>query len=103
MPAYVIADIESTDESEYHEYIKLARPTILQRGGRFLTRGLQGQRESLQGGWLPQRIVVLEFPSYDQAKQWWESEEYRAARVIRERCARSRILLVDGATSQPTV
>lgn len=50
----------------------------------------------LEGDWHPGRIVVLEFPTADKAKAWWDSPDYRKARSIRHACARSRMIVVEG-------
>jgi uncharacterized protein (DUF1330 family) len=63
-------------------------------GGRFLARG--GAVESLEGGWSPQRLVILEFPSVAQAHAWIDSPEYARARALRQRSATSNMLVVEG-------
>ena len=50
----------------------------------------------LEGSWQPKRLVVLEFPSVDDAKAWWASEAYRVARDIRLRTARTNMIVVEG-------
>lgn len=57
-----------------------------------------GSWERREGDWEPQRLVVLEFPSVEDARRWYESEEYRAAREIRERSATTKLLIVEGAS-----
>lgn len=94
MAAYVIVDIEVTDPAGYEEYRKLAGPTIAAHGGRFLVRG--GRTATLEGDWRPQRLVVLEFPTMEQARAWWDSEDYRPAREIRQRTATTRMIVAEG-------
>jgi uncharacterized protein (DUF1330 family) len=94
MPAYVIANIEVTDPGQYEEYKKLAGPSVAEYDGRYLVRG--GAAEILEGEWTPNRLVVLEFPSLERAREWWNSESYAAAIGIRHSAARSDILLVEG-------
>jgi len=94
MAAYVIADITVTDPGGYEEYRKLAGASIAAFGGRFLVRG--GVTEILEGGWRPGRLVVLEFASVADAKAWWNSEQYRAARAIRSRTALTHMIVADG-------
>ncbi len=95
MAAYVIVDMTVTDPVRIEEYRKLAGAAVVAYGGRFVVRG--GKIEALEGDWNPQRIVVLEFPSVEQARKWWSSPEYRAACEIRNRAARTRMILVEGA------
>ncbi len=94
MAAYVIVDIEVTEPVEYEEYKKKAAPTVTAYGGRYVARG--GKAEILEGGWVPRRLVVLEFPTVEQAKAWWSSPEYAEARAIRWRTARTSMVVVEG-------
>jgi uncharacterized protein (DUF1330 family) len=64
-------------------------------GGKFVVRG--GACETLEGSWQPKRLVVLEFPSVAKAKQWWASDEYRDAKALRQRTAKSEMIVVEGA------
>jgi len=94
MSAYIIVNIEVTDPVPYAEYIQKAPPTIAQYNGRYLARG--GPAEKLEGGYEPRRVVVLEFDTFENAKAWWDSEEYRALRDLRQRSATADMILVDG-------
>jgi uncharacterized protein (DUF1330 family) len=94
MAAYVVLNIEVTDPERYVGYVKAAGATVEQYGGRYLVRG--GEAEKLEGSVEPKRFVVLEFPSRERASAWWRSEEYRAPKAIRQSCAISDVILVDG-------
>ena len=94
MSAYVLVEIEIHDPSGYEEYKKLTPASIAAYDGRFVVRG--AQTESLEGDWNPQRIVVLEFPSVERAKEWWHSEKYTEAKIIRQRTAKTKMLVVEG-------
>ena len=95
MAASVIVDMTVTDTVKIEEYRKLAGASIAALGGKFLARG--GKTEVLDGDWKPQRIVVIEFPSLEQAKQWRTSPEYGKACEIRDRAASTRMIVVEGA------
>lgn len=97
MPAYVFANIEVTDPVLYEEYRKGVPATITQYGGRYVARG--GAAEGLEGGYAPKRVVILEFPSVERAKAWWDSPEYQPLRAIRQRASRGDLLLVEGLAS----
>lgn len=97
MPAYVFANIEVTDPVLYEEYRKGVPATIAQYGGRYVARG--GAAEGLEGGYAPKRVVILEFPSVERAKAWWDSPEYRPLRAIRQRASRGDLLLIEGLAS----
>jgi uncharacterized protein (DUF1330 family) len=95
MPAYIIVEISIEDPKDYEEYKKLTPATIAAYDGRFAVRG--GQTETLEGDWQPERIVVLEFPTVERAKEWWSSDMYSKAKTIRQRSATTKMIVVPGA------
>ena len=94
MAGYIVANIEITDPAEYQRYAQQTAGTLEPYGGKFLVRG--GQPETLEGNWQTKRIVIIEFPSVEQAKNWYDSPEYSAIKGIRQRAAISDILIVHG-------
>ncbi len=98
MPAYVIVDIEVLDPEGYAEYRESAPPVVARYGGKYLARG--GRTETLEGDWKPSRLVILEFPSLEQAKQWWSSEEYSGPKQKRLATTNSKMIVIEG-TSPP--
>ena len=94
MKAYVIAQIDVQDPARYADYVKLTPGTIEPFGGRFIARG--GRAEKLEGDIAVNRVVVLEFPSYEQAKAWYESDGYRIAMAIRRSSSIGSLILVEG-------
>ncbi len=94
MKAYVIAQIDVQDPVRYADYVKLTPGTIEPFGGRFIARG--GRAERLEGDIAVNRVVVLEFPSYEQARAWYDSDGYRVAMAIRRSAPRGSLILVEG-------
>ena len=94
MAAYIIVDIEVTDPVQYEDYKKLAAATVEAYDGRYIVR--DGTAERLEGDWTPKRVVVLEFPTVERAKQWWDSEEYKPAKAMRHGSATSQMIVVAG-------
>ena len=94
MSAYVVAEIEVDNPEGYEEYKKLAPPPIAAYGGKYIARG--GMAEKLEGDWQPNRIVILEFESVENAKQWLDSEEYREAKSLRHKYATTNMIVVEG-------
>ena len=94
MVAYVIVDAEILDPVKYEEYKKLTPQAIAKHGGRFLVRG--GQSVVLEGDWRPNRVVVVEFPSLEAARNFYTSVEYTAARRARAGAAKMDMIAVDG-------
>ena len=94
MRAYFIVENEVTDPTGFEEYRTQVPGTVEKYGGKFLVRG--GTMLTLEGDWKPKRLVVTEFPSIEQARRWYESEEYRALKALRLRTARGSVVLVEG-------
>jgi uncharacterized protein (DUF1330 family) len=94
MAAYMIVDIEVIDPGKYERYKELAPPSIAHYGGRYLARG--GKTETLEGSWSPKRLVILEFPSMELARAWWASQEYSEAKGLRQACAKTEMVLLEG-------
>ena len=63
MTAYLIADIEVHDPETYAKYVQQAPAFIEKHGGRYIVRG--GNAKAVEGGWSPQRLIVIEFPSVE--------------------------------------
>jgi uncharacterized protein (DUF1330 family) len=94
MPAYILVDSKVTDPVRYEPYKKLAEIAIARHGGRYLARG--GECVLLEGTRPPNRVVVLEFPTLERAKAFYESAEYLAARAARAGAAEMNIVAVAG-------
>ena len=94
MAAYLILDIHVKDPEEYAAYRERAPATLEQYGGRYLVRG--GPHETVEGDWYPERVVVVEFPSVERAKEWYASPEYQEIVGLRLRAAPGNTLLVEG-------
>jgi len=94
MAAYVVVDIEVTDTVAFDEYRKAVPATIAKYGGRYIVRG--GKSETLEGGWDPQRLVILEFPNVEAVKRWYGSDEYRPLLDVRLKASKGSLVLVEG-------
>jgi uncharacterized protein (DUF1330 family) len=97
-PAYLIADVTVTDENGYKAYVEKFPGTLAPFGGKFLVRA--GQTAPIPGGGEPpKRSVVVVFDSFEKAKAWSESAALQAIRPIRDRTAKIRSFLVEGAAN----
>ena len=94
MPAYDIAEVTVTDPKEMDEYRKHVPGTLAKYGGKFVVRG--GAIQPVEGDWKPARLVVIEFPSMDHAKRWYDGEEYREPKAMRMRAGRTNLVFVEG-------
>lgn len=94
MPGYVVIQIDVHDPDRYERYKQLSAHSVAAHGGRFVVRG--GATETLEGTWSPRRLVIIEFPSVDAARGWWNSPEYAEGRALRHAVASSELLVVQG-------
>jgi uncharacterized protein (DUF1330 family) len=97
MPAYVLAEVEITNPEGYKAYTTLVPATIAKHGGRFLVRG--GAAHTLEGEWPQQRRVIIEFPSVEAARQWWDSPDYEKPKALRRANSKGRLLLLEGVAT----
>jgi uncharacterized protein (DUF1330 family) len=91
--AYIIARVTVSDTGSYAEYAKGAFQAMRKYGARILARG--GRSEALEGE-ARARNVILEFESYDQAKAYFNSPEYQAARALRVGGSQGEFVVVEG-------
>nr|WP_314493118.1 DUF1330 domain-containing protein [uncultured Pseudomonas sp.] len=94
MKAYWIAHVDVSDAEQYQQYTQRAPAAFQAYGGRFLARG--GRSEALEGRPTPQRSVVIEFDSYEQALACYRSAEYQEACDHRQGAAKAEVIIVEG-------
>jgi len=94
MAAYIVVEVEVRDAARYENYKGMVPPSLAPYGGRFLVRG--GNVETLEGRWSPKRLVIVEFPSVENAKAWWAGAEYAEAKALRQATADTQMIVVEG-------
>ena len=94
MPAYVISEVEILDEGIADVYKALAAASIANYGGQYLVRG--AETEVVEGTPTTRRIVIVEFPSIEQARIWYSSPAYAEALKVRETALDRRLIFVEG-------
>ena len=94
MTAYIIVEVETTDEALMAEYRTHTPGAVAKFGGKFIVRG--GKTRTLEGGWTPSRVVMLEFPTYAKAEEFYDSEHYKPILAMRLKAGKSKAILVDG-------
>lgn len=90
---YLIARINVTDPEQFAVYAKLAGAASAKHGARALARG--GRFETLEGA-VRERNVVLEFNSFEQARAYYFSDDYQAAKKEREAAGVAEFVIVEG-------
>ena len=95
MSAYVIVDTKISNPEAYEEYKALARPIAEKYGAVYRARG--GEMDVLENElWTPTRIVMLEFPDMQSARDFLNSEEYAPVKAIRNANAECTTIIIDG-------
>jgi len=96
MAAFILADVDVPDMEAYiaSGYIENVPKIAARFGGVYRARG--GDMELVEGDWMPDRMIIIEFPSMEKLKAFLDSEEYAPFRKIRQRLATSKIVAVDG-------
>ena len=94
MSGYVIAQIEVTNPENYKEYLAKVTDIVTKFGGEYLVRG--GEYKCYEGEWKYPRTVVIKFPSYEKALEWYNSEEYKPVRQIRMDNSNTNQIIIRG-------
>ena len=81
-PAYCLFDnVNITDFKKIEEYKSKVLPIVEKYGGQY--RVIGGQLKIIEGAWSPKYLVMIEFPSFEQANHWYESEDYKELKNLR--------------------
>ena len=95
MPAYFFFDmLEVTEPEKLEKYRQVVSATVERYGGRYLTVG--GQTDVVEGDWHPVFPVLIEFPSLEQARRWYNSAEYREPKALRRAAASGNAVFIEG-------
>jgi uncharacterized protein (DUF1330 family) len=90
---YVIVRAEVTNPEKWAEYVAKSKIALDKFGGRPIVRG--GQAKIIEGDGLA-RNVVLEFPSFEDARGYASSPEYAEAKKLREGAGTLHMVVVEG-------
>ena len=95
MPAgYAIFNINVNNPEDYKEYIEKVVPIAQKYGAEYIVRG--GSNLVVEGTWQHPRTVVMKFPSYKKAMEWYNSDEYKPIKKIRLDNAETNGILIEG-------
>jgi uncharacterized protein (DUF1330 family) len=98
MSAYVVSEVEIRDEKAATRYRELAAASIAAYGGRYLARAAAA--DVVEGEPTARRMVIVEFPSMERAREWYASPEYASALRFRRQALDRRLIFVDGVKDQ---
>jgi uncharacterized protein (DUF1330 family) len=96
MSVYLVIEIEVKDNELYSRYIDKAPDIVKKYGGRYLVQS--GKVVPLSGNWQPEKIVLIEFASFDQVRKCFKSPEYLEIAPLREQSTASKSILVEGCS-----
>ena len=94
MSGYAIFNIKVNNAENYKEYVEKVKPTAEKYGGEYIVRG--GASITVEGSWEHPRTVVIKFPTYDKAMEWYNSVEYKPIKKIRLDNAESNGMIIEG-------
>lgn len=95
MAAYFFFDVHQVvDEPKMESYRQRVFETVAKHGGRYLVIG--GPTEAIEGGWKPDFPVMIEFPSAEQARRWYDSADYAGLKSLRLAATRGDAVLMTG-------
>jgi uncharacterized protein (DUF1330 family) len=94
MKAYLVLDLAVHDLPGFRPYISAIPAFIEKHGGRYIVRGVEPT--VMEGDWSPELMVILEFPSRDNAKAFLEDADAQALFAVRHRTTVRKLILVDG-------
>ena len=94
MAAYLIGRIEVTDPEQYKKYVAVTLGILAKYGGKFIARA--GETATLEGQEETRRLVLVEFPSLDKIKEFYNSAEYKEAMKLREGAANVSLVAIEG-------
>jgi len=94
LAAFLIVEIDVRDPEVYARYREAVSKNLAAAGGTYLIRG--GAVEVLEGDWHPNRMVVVRFDSADEARRWWNGPGYAELKAMRQRSAKTNMILVEG-------
>ena len=94
MAAFVVVQESIENEAIFARYRAKAPATVEAYGGKFLARG--GNLEVLEGELPHKRLVILEFPTRQDAIAWYNSPEYQEILPLRLSSSRGIFAVLDG-------
>jgi uncharacterized protein (DUF1330 family) len=95
MAAYIVVDSKIVNPEQQELYRQLAGPIVLKHGGEYLARGGKLSVKETKRG-TPERLVIVKFPSFEQAEKFYNSAEYKEALEVSDKAAERTFSIVEG-------
>ncbi len=90
---YLVANIRVQDKEKFAEFSGMAGPVIKAHGGKILAKGPDAERHE---GDLKGSVMMIEFDSLNAARKFYLSNEYQAAKMVRDTCSETDLMLIEG-------
>ena len=94
MSGYLIAQLNMTDKESFKLYAETVPESVKKFGGKYLVRA--GEFKSMQGKWDFTRNVIIEFPTYEKALEWYNSDELKPVKQMRLDNSTSNSIIIKG-------
>ena len=91
---YLVANIRIKDKDKFAAFSGMAAPVIKAHGGKVLARGPGAERHE---GSVEGIVMMIEFESVDTARTFYLSDEYQAAKAVRDACSETDLMIIEGA------
>ena len=91
---YLVANIRVNDKEKFAAFSGMAAPVIKAHGGKVLARGPGAERHE---GSVEGIVMMIEFDSIDAARTFYLSDEYQAAKAVRDACSETDLMIIEGA------
>jgi uncharacterized protein (DUF1330 family) len=90
---YLVANIRVKDKEKFAAFSGMAAPVIKAHGGKVLARGPGAERHE---GSVEGIVMMIEFESIDTARTFYLSDEYQAAKAVRDACSETDLMIIEG-------
>ena len=91
---YLVANIRVEDQENFSAFAGMAAPVIKAHGGKVLARGPNAERHE---GDVTGIVMMIEFDSLEVARRFYFSDDYQAAKAVRDACSQADLMLIEGA------
>lgn len=94
MKGYLVLDLSIINLEGFMEYAQKIPEFIEKHGGKYIVQGVVPKR--MEGDWSPERLVILEFPSQDKARDFLADPEAQPLFALRHKTTNSKLILAEG-------
>ena len=101
MKAYLVLDFKVTALPAFMEYVEKIPAFIKKHNGKYLVEGVRP--DVIEGEWQPETLVLLEFETKEDAKNFLSDAEVKELFTIRHKNSKGNLILVNGGSWRDAV